>query len=82
MPSKEIHFTISPYLDHRHVKESLFAGPHFFDIQFPGRLKIGITPDVNLSIGASKKDEPPSKFASHALPSELAPNFIGLLGSR
>jgi hypothetical protein len=82
MPGKEIHFTISPHLNHRHVKEFLFAGPHFFDVQFPGRFKIGITPDVNLAIGASKKDEPPSKFASHALASELAPNFIRLLGSR
>jgi len=54
MPGKEIHFTISPHLNHRHVKEFLFAGPHFFDVQFPGRFKIGITPDVNLAIAFQK----------------------------
>ena len=63
------------------VLQSIFLARNYV-LQFPGWLKIGITPDVNLAIGASKKDEPPSKFASHALPSELAPNFIGLLGFR
>ncbi len=32
MPSRSIHYSISPHLNHRHIKESAFAGHHFFDV--------------------------------------------------
>ena len=50
MPSESIHFSISPHLNHRHVSESEFAGPHFFDCVLKGKGTFPATPllEVNL----------------------------------
>ena len=50
MPGKDIHFTISPHLNHRHLKESLFAGPHFFDVHLKGQGHFPATPDLEVRI--------------------------------
>ena len=50
MPSDSIHFSISPHLNHRHVSESSFAGPHFFDCVLKGQGNFPATPDLKVTL--------------------------------
>lgn len=50
MPSKNIHFTISPHLNHRHLNESSFAGPHFFDVHLKGEGEFPKTPGIQVKL--------------------------------
>ena len=50
MPSDSVHFSISPHLNHRHVSESSFAGPHFFDCVLKGRGHFPATPELQVNL--------------------------------
>lgn len=50
IPGKDVHFSISPHLNHRHCEESEFARFRFFDVVLKGEGTFPATPklDVNL----------------------------------
>ena len=50
MPSKSIHYSISPHLNHRHISESEFAGRHFFDVILKGEGSFPETPKIHVSL--------------------------------
>ncbi len=50
MPGKSIHYSISPHLNHRHIKESEFAGRHFFDVFLKGEGTFPKTPEIHVSL--------------------------------
>lgn len=50
MPSASIHFSISPHLNHRHVSESAFAGPYFFDCVLKGKGAFPATPKLEVDL--------------------------------
>lgn len=50
MPSKSIHYSISPHLNHRHVDESEFAGRHFFDVILKGEGDFPATPQIAVTL--------------------------------
>lgn len=53
MPGRDIHFTISPHLNHRHVSEAQFAGPHFFDVILKGAGVFPRTPQLQVNLKTS-----------------------------
>jgi hypothetical protein len=53
MPSQEIHFSISPHFNHRHVAESVFAGSYFFDVCLKGDGKFPKTPELRVDLKTS-----------------------------
>ena len=50
MPSQSIHYSISPHLNHRHIKESEFAGRLFFDVVLKGEGTFPKTPKIRVSL--------------------------------
>ncbi|NQU22734.1 MAG: acetylxylan esterase [Candidatus Nealsonbacteria bacterium] len=52
MPSRSIHYSISPHLNHRHIKESEFAGRHFFDVFLKGEGTFPDTPEIKVALRA------------------------------
>jgi len=50
MPSRSIHYSISPHLNHRHIKESVFAGRHFFDVFLKREGTFPKTPKILVSL--------------------------------
>ena len=50
MPSESIHYSISPHLNHRHIKESAFAGRLFFDVVLKGQGTFPGTPKLHVSL--------------------------------
>jgi len=50
MPSKSIHYSISPHLNHRHIRESAFAGRHFFDVFLQGQGTFPRTPMIEVAL--------------------------------
>ena len=56
MPSKSIHYSISPHLNHRHIKESEFAGRHFFDVMLKGEGSFPKTPEIHVALKTEDGD--------------------------
>jgi len=50
MPSQSIHYSISPHLNHRHIRESEFAGRHFFDVFLKGEGTFPKTPRIRVTL--------------------------------
>ena len=50
MPGKQIHFTVSPHLNHRHIPEAQFAGPHFFDVMLKDDGEFPNTPKLDVDL--------------------------------
>jgi len=53
MPSGSIHYSISPHLNHRHIRESEFAGRHFLDVALKGEGQFPRTPKLQVSLTAT-----------------------------
>ncbi|MFP6765850.1 MAG: acetylxylan esterase [Planctomycetaceae bacterium] len=50
MPSRSVHYSISPHLNHRHVSESEFAGRHFLDVILKAEGRFPRTPQLQVSV--------------------------------
>ena len=48
-----IHYSISPHLNHRHIRESEFAGRHFLDVALKGEGQFPRTPKLQVSLTAT-----------------------------
>jgi len=52
MPSRSVHYSISPHFNHRHISESEFAGRHFFDVILKGEGTFPKTPQIDVALKA------------------------------
>jgi cephalosporin-C deacetylase-like acetyl esterase len=50
MPSKRIHYSVSPHLNHRHINESYFAGLYFFDSHLLGKQSFPSQPNIAVKL--------------------------------